>query len=138
MTKQTKPRAKATGPGECAWPEYREPAVERGHLCAPHEAYWAHVSASETLGKRGPRPRGSPRPATLEAMGTTDGRERPPVPRNRLVLAEVQAAKFLKMSRTTFRKRAAAGEFPRYGMRGGYRYSVYDLLDWLMDQRQGG
>jgi hypothetical protein len=65
-----------------------------------------------------------------------DARERPPVPWDRLVLEEADAARFLKMSRSAFRQRAASGEFPRYGQSGGYRYYVYDLLDWLMDRRR--
>jgi hypothetical protein len=31
---------------------------------------------------------------------------------------------------------AGPRRFPRYGQRGGYRYYVYDLLDWFMDQRR--
>ena len=57
---------------------------------------------------------------------------------DRLVLEEADAALFLKMSRSAFRERAAAGEFPRYGQRGGYRYYVYDLLDWLMARGPDG
>jgi hypothetical protein len=40
------------------------------------------------------------------------------------------------MSRSAFRERA--GEFPRYGQRGGYRYYIYNLLDWLMARGPDG
>jgi hypothetical protein len=49
-------------------------------------------------------------------------------------LASKQTGRFLREG-GAFRERAA-GRFPHYGRRGGYRYYVYDLLDWLMDQRQ--
>ncbi len=53
-----------------------------------------------------------------------------------MVLREEQAAEFLKLPRTTFRKKAAAGEFIRYPVTDGtYRYYVYDLLDWLLARR---
>ena len=32
----------------------------------------------------------------------------------------------------TFRERAAADEFPRYGHRSVFRYYVYDLLDYTL------
>ena len=51
------------------------------------------------------------------------------------MLKEDQAAEFLKLSRSAFRKRAAAGEFPRYSQRGGYRYYIYDLLDYVIESR---
>ena len=42
---------------------------------------------------------------------------------------QADAATFLTPSRSAFRERAAAGQFPRHGQRDGYRYYVYDLLD---------
>ena len=83
-------------------------------------------------GKRGPR---GLRP--VPDVGTeASPPERPPLPWNRIVLKEDQAAEFLKLPRSTFRKKAAAGEFVRYGVTDGtYRYYAYDLLDWLNDRR---
>ena len=53
---------------------------------------------------------------------------------HRIASSSKQAAG-LSSSRTTFRKKAAAGEFTRYGATDRtYRYYAYDLLDWLMDQ----
>ena len=88
------------------------------------------------MGKRGPRPRGDALSVLPRIQEIVDARERPPVSWDRLVLEESDAARFLKMSRSAFRERAAAGEIPRYGDRGGYRYYVYDLLDWLMDRKR--
>lgn len=88
------------------------------------------------MGKRGPRPRNGRPVAVLPDLEPGETRERPPVAWDKLVLKEEQAAEFLKLPRTTFRKKAAAGEFVRYGVTGGtYRYYVYDLMDWLMDRR---
>lgn len=69
-----------------------------------------------------------------------DVRERPSVAWNRLVLTEEQAAEFLQCSPQTVRKRAAAGEFPRYRVGGEWRYYVYDLLDHVLtgDNDRGG
>ena len=62
--------------------------------------------------------------------------ERPPLPWNRLLLNEEQAADFLKMPRPKFRGLAASGEFIRvsYGLKS-YRYYAYDLLDWALAKR---
>lgn len=49
-----------------------------------------------------------------------------------MVLKEEQAAEFLKCSPQTLRKRAAAGEVPRYAVGGEWRYYVYDLLDHVI------
>ena len=90
-----------------------------------------------TVGKRGPRAQAGavidfhPEPATPP--------ERPPIPWDRIVLEEPDAARLLKLGRSTFRAKAAAGEFPRYAVTGGtYRYYAYDLIDWLIARRQEG
>jgi hypothetical protein len=65
-------------------------------------------------------------------------RSYPPIAWNRLVLTEAQGAEFLQMARSTFRTKAAAGEWPRYWTGGEWRYYAYDLLDWLLEGgRQG-
>ena len=64
-----------------------------------------------------------------------EARERPPVPWNRLVMEAKEAAAFLKMSETEFRRLAAKGTIPRHRTTGGrYRYYAYELLDWLLQR----
>ncbi|HEX7169512.1 MAG TPA: hypothetical protein VF206_01690 [Rubrobacter sp.] len=61
--------------------------------------------------------------------------ERPSVPWDRLILRESNAAAFLKMPASTFRKKAAAGEFERHPLTDGtHAYYVYDLLDWFLSR----
>ena len=86
---------------------------------------------SPSVGKRGPRRR-SVEAEVVDALHLEPTPERPPVPWNRMVLKEEQAAEFLKVGRSTLRKRAAAGEVPRYLVGGEYRYYVYDLLDYVI------
>jgi len=46
-----------------------------------------------------------------------------------------EAAAFLKMSETEFRRLAAKGTIPRHRTTGGrYRYYAYELLDWLLQR----
>ena len=82
--------------------------------------------------KRGPRRRQKLPPPVLQPAPETRPPERPPIPWDRLVLKEEQAAEFLKCSRSTLRKRAASGEVPRYAVGGEWRYYVYDLLDYVL------
>ena len=59
-------------------------------------------------------------------------RERPVVPWDRLILKAPDAATFLKMPESTFRKHASDGEFDRHRVTDGYY--VYDLLDWFLSR----
>ena len=79
------------------------------------------------MAKRGPRTR----PADVVQLHPAPGSERPPVPWDRIVLTEAQAAEFLKVARSTVRKHAAAGRIPRYRVGSEYRYYVYDLIDYM-------
>jgi hypothetical protein len=85
------------------------------------------------MGKRGPR--NSPLSVLPDTERISDIRERPPVAWDRMILKEEQAAEFLKCSPQTLRKRAAAGEIPRYAAGGEFRYYVYDLLDYVLSER---
>lgn len=85
------------------------------------------------MGKRGPRNSSlSVLPGEVQIV---DVRERPPVPWDRMVLKEEQAAEFLKCSPQTLRKRASSGEIPRYRVGGEWRYYVYDLLDYTLAKK---
>lgn len=78
---------------------------------------------------------GSLGPSVIDLHPTPE-RKYPPVPWDRLFLEEADAARVLKYARSTFRAKAAAGAFPRYGEQGGYRYYIYDLIDYMMSRRQ--
>ena len=59
----------------------------------------------------------------------------PFVPYNRLVMDAKEAAAFLKIAETEFRRLAASGDIPRHRTsRGRYRYYAYELLDWLLER----
>lgn len=64
-----------------------------------------------------------------------DEAERPAVPWDKLILREPDAAEFLKIPKSTFREKAARGEFERHRLTDGtYGYYVYDLLDWFLSR----
>lgn len=82
--------------------------------------------------KRGPQRR----TAAPRLAEPPDSAERPPIPWDKLILREPDAAKFVKLSPSTFRKKAAAGEFERHPLtEGTWGYYVYDLLDWFLAQQ---
>ncbi len=59
--------------------------------------------------------------------------ERPPIPFECLVLEAPEAAAFLKLNLSEFKRLAAAGEIPRHKTTDNrYRYYAYELLDWLL------
>lgn len=61
--------------------------------------------------------------------------ERPVIQWDRLILREPDAAEFLKLPPSTFRAKAAAGEFDRHRLTDGtWGYYAYDLLDWFLSR----
>jgi hypothetical protein len=68
-----------------------------------------------------------------DPAGQTRAPERPPIPFECLVLEAPEAAAFLKLNLSEFKRLAAGGEIPRHKTTDNrYRYYAYELLDWLL------
>ncbi len=75
----------------------------------------------------------SPVPILPDAQQEQLAPERPPIPFDCFVLEAPEAAAFLKLNLSEFKRLAAAGEIPRHKTTDNrYRYYAYELLDWLL------